>query len=140
MGKSRDGPRSWFTVCAPCATPFSLELLRSSVWSSSSWPNQTQPGRAVSQERLLGVTPSCEPRGPRVRKSPCGEVLMLLYDSGPLIFAGESRKKSPQDKKSKIMHRRSADSKLSTKRCTSWLKKRRKCKAGSRFWAPPHIC
>ena len=21
VGKSRDGPRSWFTVCAPCATP-----------------------------------------------------------------------------------------------------------------------
>lgn len=37
------------------------------------------------------------------------------------------------------MHRRSVDSKLSTKRCTGWLKKRRKCKDGNSFHAPPHI-
>ena len=49
---------------------------------------------------------------------------MLLYDPRALSFAGESRKKSPHDKESKIMHRRSVDSKLSTKRCTAWLKKR----------------
>lgn len=36
---------------------------------------------------------------------------MLLYDSRALTLAYESRKKRPQNKESKIMHRRIADNK-----------------------------
>lgn len=69
-----------------------------------------------------------------MRRSQGRKFLMLLYDPRALSFAGESRGKSPHDKESKIMHRRSVDRKLSTKRCTAWLKKEKemqRCKQAS---------
>lgn len=96
----------------------------------STWPDQTQPGRVVLEITLgsHSTMPSCEPWGPRGEEKLGGNVLMILYNSGALIFACKSREKRSQDNESKIMHRNIADSKLSIERCVAWLKKERNAK------------
>lgn len=68
--------------------------------------------------------PSCEPWGPRCEEK-LGRKVLVLYASRALIIACKSREKRPQDKKSKVMHKSIADSKLSTERCTAWLKNKK---------------